>query len=73
MTYQREKRSREKLDEENKKQQATIKQFEEEKLHYLALNENLKKDLLFTQESSRQNEVIFIISPLNSPVAGKDF
>lgn len=68
VTYQREKRSREKLDEENKKQQVTIKQFEEEKLHYLSLNENLKKDLLLTQESSRQNEVTLIISSLKLPL-----
>jgi hypothetical protein len=73
VTYQREKRSREKLDEENKKYQAIMKQSEEEKLQYLALNENLKKDLLFTQESSRQNEVCLVIYSLTSFETGKDF
>jgi hypothetical protein len=73
VTYQREKRSREKLDEENKKYQAIMKQSEEEKLQYLTLNENLKKDLLFTQESSRQNEVCLVIYSLTSFETGKDF
>jgi predicted nuclease with TOPRIM domain len=60
VTYQREKRSREKLDEENKKYQAMMKQSEEEKFQYLTLNENLKKDLFFSQESSRLNEVCLV-------------
>lgn len=58
VAYQREKRSREKLDEENKKLQATLKLQEESKAQYISLNENLKKDIQHLQDSSRQNEVL---------------
>jgi hypothetical protein len=58
VSYQREKRSREKLDEENKKLQAVVKQHEENKTQYLSWNENLKRDVQLLQETARQNEVI---------------
>jgi predicted nuclease with TOPRIM domain len=57
VSYQREKRSREKLDEENKKFQGAIKQLEESKAQCLSWNENLKRDIQLLQENARLNEV----------------
>lgn len=59
VSYQREKRNRENIEEEYKKVHTLVKLNEENKIQLISSNESLKKDIQLYQETNRINEVSY--------------